>query len=72
MKNYSISNEEIGRRLRELRGDKSISIVAHAVGISPSTLGMYEQGLRVPRDRIKVLLADYYKTTVQRIFFDEK
>ena len=63
--------EEIGRRLRKLRGDTSRENVADAVGISVSAISMYENGERIPRDVIKVELASYYKKSVQEIFFDE-
>lgn len=55
--------------LREKRGRRSRAEVASAVGISVSALAMYELGLRVPRDDVKVRLAKYYKTSVQRLFF---
>lgn len=58
----------IGKRLLELRGEKSQAEVAQAVGISDSALSMYECGERIPRDSVKVKLAQYYKTTVQKIF----
>lgn len=61
----------IGKRLLELRGEKSQAEVAQAVGISDSALSMYECGERIPRDSVKVKLAQYYKTTVQKIFFDK-
>ena len=61
----------IGKRLLELRGEKSQAEVAQAVGISDSALSMYECGERIPRDSVKVKLAQYYKTTVQKIFFTE-
>lgn len=58
-----------GKRLAALRGEKSQAEVAKAIGISTSTLGMYETERRMPRDSIKIALADYYGTTVQKIFF---
>lgn len=61
---------KIGERLIALRGNKSQSEVAKAVGISSSALSMYECGERIPRDSIKVKLADYYGKTVQSIFFN--
>lgn len=61
-----------GKRLAELRGDKSQAEVAKAIGIATSTLGMYETEQRIPRDSIKVKLAKYYGTTVQKIFFDSE
>lgn len=60
----------IAERLRAARGDKPREDVCDALGISRSALTMYETGQRVPRDEIKVKLADYYKTTVQALFFE--
>lgn len=59
----------IGKKLAELRGERSQETVANAVGISVSALSMYETGNRVPRDEVKVRLAKYYQTSVQKIFF---
>lgn len=58
-----------GKRLVGLRGEKRREEVANAVHISVSALAMYELGTRTPRDEIKVALARYYGTTVERIFF---
>ena len=57
-------------RLREMRGEKSQSEVAKALEISDSALSAYENGDRVPRDEVKVRIANYYGKTVQEIFFD--
>lgn len=62
---------EIAKRLVEARGDTPRTVVANAVGVSLSAITMYETGKRVPRDEIKVRLAAYYKTTVQKLFFGE-
>lgn len=61
--------KQIRTRLVDLRGKRSQSEVAQAVGISPSALSMYEAGERIPRDEIKERLAEYYETDVQSIFF---
>lgn len=58
-----------GKRLVKLRGEKSQAEVAKALGIATSTLGMYETEQRMPRDSIKIALAEYYHTSVQKIFF---
>lgn len=55
--------------LRRLRGKKSQTRVAKNIGISPSALSMYERGERIPRDEIKIKLAEFYGKTVQYIFF---
>ena len=64
----------IGETLKELRQakGKTIAEVAADVGITPSALGNYEQNIRVPRDSIKVALANYYKKPIQKIFFAQK
>ena len=56
-------------KLRQLRGKKPRAQVCKDTGIKLSTLQMYECGERVPKDETKVVLAKYYNTTVQDIFF---
>lgn len=64
--------KEIAQKLRELRGAKSRGEVAAGVGISPSALSMYETAARIPRDDIKLRIANYYNTTVEAIFFTQQ
>lgn len=64
-----MNNEAIARTLIKLRGKRSREEVAKAVGISVSALSMYENGDRIPRDDIKIKLANYYGRTVNFIFF---
>lgn len=59
----------IGKKLKALRGSKTQKEVAVDLGITKSALAMYERDERVPRDEVKVKLADYYGETVQAIFF---
>jgi transcriptional regulator with XRE-family HTH domain len=61
----------VGKRLCELRGDKTQQRVANDLGISQSTYAMYETGQRMPSDEKKRKIAEYYKKTVQSIFFDQ-
>lgn len=63
------TKQEIGECLRTLRGTKTTNEVCLALNISRSALAMYETGKRVPRDEIKVKLAQYYKTSIESIFF---
>lgn len=60
---------DIAARLVNARGTRSRNQVAKAVGISVSAIGMYETGARIPRDEVKIRLADYYGTTVQALFY---
>lgn len=64
-----MNNKAIARTLIELRNGKSRESVAKACEISVSALAMYEQGERIPRDDIKVRLANYYNCSVNHIFF---
>lgn len=60
----------IGERLVQARGDKKREEVAKDINVSVSAIAMYENNLRVPRDEIKIRLADYFNTTVQALFFN--
>lgn len=62
----------IGKRLVQLRGDKTQEEIANALGISLSAIGMYERGERVPRDEVKIAIAKYFDTTVQALFYAEE
>ena len=63
-----MDRKQIAEKLVELRGEKTQAEVAENVGISLSTLAMYETGERIPRDEIKIRLANYYGTTVESLF----
>lgn len=65
-----MDREMIAERLRKLRGNRTQSEVAEAVGISVSALSMYESGERIPRDEVKIRLANYYHRSVKTLFFD--
>lgn len=64
-----MDKEQIAKKLINLRDGKSRNEVAKAVGISVSALSMYENGDRIPRDEIKVKIAEYYGESVESIFF---
>lgn len=61
--------DSVGARLIAARGKRNRKTVADAVGISVSALAMYETGHRIPRDEIKVKLAEFYKKSVQSLFY---
>lgn len=65
-----MDRKKIAKQLIELRGNRTREEVATALNISISALQMYENGQRVPKDEIKIRIANYYKKTVQEIFFD--
>lgn len=59
----------IGKRLIELRGSKTQEEVSKALNIACSTLSMYERGERIPRDSIKIRIANYYDKPIYEIFY---
>ncbi len=59
------------RMLREQYGE-TIEKTAEAVGTSGSAIAMYESGKRIPRDEIKIRIAEHYKVPVEYIFFPIK
>ena len=65
------TSKEIGQRVRELRGKRGFRSTAAQLGISSSSLAMYERGERIPRDEVKSKIAKFYGQTVQVIFFDD-
>ncbi|MDD6937420.1 MAG: helix-turn-helix transcriptional regulator [Clostridiales bacterium] len=62
----------MGKRLTQLRGDRTQSEIANAVGVSVSAIGMYESGKRVPRDGVKIALSNYFGVNIQTLFFDDE
>jgi len=66
-----MDSKKIGLRLISLRNGVPRDKIASDLRISVSALAMYEQGNRIPRDEIKLKLAQYYKKTVQDIFFED-
>ena len=61
----------VGLKLKALRIEKKKSQqqVANELGITKSSLAMYENDKRTPRDEVKVAIADYYGESVQSLFF---
>ncbi|WP_337464984.1 helix-turn-helix transcriptional regulator [Acidaminococcus timonensis] len=61
---------EIGRTLRELRGNLRTKEVASRAGVTVSAWNMYEHGKRVPRDPVKVRIAKMFGKSVASIFYN--
>lgn len=66
-----ISTMEIGQRLRALRTKCGCTLqrVSDDTGLGVSALTMYELGQRMPRDEAKIILSDYYKVSINDLFF---
>lgn len=64
-----MNKEKMAKKLVKLRGDKSREQVAVDLDISYSAVVSYETGERVPRDEVKIRIANYYGVGVEEIFF---
>ena len=66
--------EKIGRMMKTLRVEKNETELqmAGALGISQSAVTMYESGKRIPRDEIKIRIAEHFGVSVDSIFFPKK
>lgn len=64
-----MDSKVIGKRLAELRGERTQAEIAKLAGVSSSAISMYENGERIPNDDIKIRLSKIYKKSVQSIFF---
>ena len=65
-----IDKQMMADKLVKLRGSRTLDEVATALKISKSALSMYENGARIPRDEIKVRIANYYRRSIPFIFFN--
>lgn len=59
-----------GAKLKELRGSKTQQEAAEGIGITKSALAMYERDERIPRDEVKIRIANYYGVSVLFLFFN--
>lgn len=58
-----------GLILKELRGNRSQEEIAKEIGVTKSSWAMYERNERIPRDEVKIKIANFFGKTVQEIFF---
>ena len=66
-----MDSKRIGKKLRKLRGERTLMAVSRDLGISDAALCAYELGQRIPRDDTKIRIAKYYETTVSELFYDD-
>ncbi len=59
----------IAQRLLKLRGTTPRRQVATACNIKVTALVNYENGLRIPRDDVKLRLAAFYGVSVESLFY---
>lgn len=62
----------IAEKLKMARGEKTRKEVCEAVGISRNALMMYENGKRIPKDEIKIRLANFYNKGIEELFFAQE
>ena len=69
----NLNREFIAERLKKLRNAKgeTQAETALACGVTPSAYAMYETGDRMPRDEVKVKIAQHFERSVAFIFFDK-
>ena len=67
-----MNKAHIGQKLYALRKDRNLTLraVAADLGLTFQAIWNYEKYGRIPKDDVKVKIADYYGVTVQSIFFD--
>lgn len=63
-----------GMKLRALRQarKKTQKQAADDLNITKSALAMYERDERVPRDEVKIRIANYYEEPVESLFFSQR
>lgn len=66
-------SKTIGTRIKNLRESKHYSQekLGELVGVSASTISMYEIGERIPRDELKIKISRALGKSVNYIFFKE-
>ena len=60
-----------GEKLKKLRGKKTLEQMAKEVGVTASAWAMYEKNERTPRDEVKIKIAQYFKKSVQELFYEK-
>ena len=63
--------EEIGKAIKEMRGNRSQQEIADAIGCTKMAISQYENGQRMPNDDMKVSIANYFGVTVGSLFFTQ-
>lgn len=63
--------KQVGERIKSLRQERKMSRqeFADAIDVASSTVSMYENGERIPRDQIKLAIANLFGVTVDYLFF---
>lgn len=67
----SINGIRIGKKIKEMRMKEGLTAeeLAKELGTSTSAVNMYECGLRIPRDEIKIRIAEFFHAPIESIFY---
>ena len=70
----TINGIRIGKTIKEMRIKRGLTAegLAKELGTSTSAVNMYECGQRIPRDEIKIRIAEFFGVPVERIFYATK
>lgn len=62
-----------GEKLKSLREDRGMSVddLAKTLGLTRQAVYNYEMDARVPRDEIKVRIANFFGVGIEEIFFTQ-
>lgn len=63
-------SKSIGTRIKDLRKENHLTQkeFAKILNIQNTTLSQYENGINTPSDEIKVMIADYFKISLDYLF----
>ena len=64
-----IDKEKVANKLRELRGNIPRKSLAKILGVGPSAIRNYENGLRTPEQNVKLRYSLFFNVKVDDIFF---
>lgn len=64
-----MDKNKIANNIRNIRGNASKKEFADTLNLSISAVSLYESGKRIPKDDIKIRIAQYAHKSVEEIFF---
>lgn len=63
--------QKVAENLKKARGSRTRAEIAKEAKVSVSTIQMYEDGKRIPRDAVKIRLARVLGVSITELFFPE-
>ena len=62
----------VSLRFRQLRGKRTQREVAAGIGVSSNLYAMYERGERMPKDKDKPKIAEYFGLSIEDLFYSDE